>query len=147
MQGEFWIIKEKGKVEKTLGHFKTWVEESWDFSSPLVIQPKPYRNPRSYSQNALLHKWFDTMANHFSKKVDTNAEEMKALMKYKFLGVEDVVVGKTVIKDQLKSTAKLTKGEMMHFMDSVYDWAADHGVLLPIPENSEYKYLRGSQNE
>jgi hypothetical protein len=86
------------------------------------------------------------MAAHFSKRVDTNAEQMKSLMKYKFLGTEDIVIRKTVIKDQLRSTSKLDKGEMTHFMNQVYDWAVDHGVTLPMPADSEYMKMREAQH-
>ena len=143
--GHYWLIKRKEEIPRIISNLQAWAGE-WDFSHPLCLTPKKYTNPRSLSQNALLHVWFDTMAAHFSKKVDTNAEQMKSLMKYKFLGTEDLVVGKTVIKDQLRSTSKLDKGEMTHFMDQVYDWAVDHGVMLPMPADSEYMKLREAQN-
>lgn len=144
MVGQYWIIRAKADLPKVIDNFKVWAEE-WDYTHPLCIKPSKYTNPRSLSQNALLHVWFDTMAKHFSAKVDTNAEQMKSLMKYKFLGTEDVVVGKTVIEGQLRQTSKLTKGEMTQFMDQVHEWAADHGVNLPIPEESEYMKLREYQ--
>ena len=142
MQGTYWIVRDKAQVDKILANVASWVKDEWDFDVPLCLQPKKYVNPRSLSQNALLHVWFDTMAKHFSRKVDTNAEQMKALMKLKFLGTEDIIVGNTVIEGQLKRTSKLDKGEMMRFMDDVYDWALDHGVRLSIPEDSEYMKLR-----
>lgn len=142
MQGTYWIVRDKAQVDKILANIANWVKDEWDFDVPLCLQPKKYVNPRSLSQNALLHVWFDTMAKHFSRKVDTNAEQMKALMKLKFLGTEDIIVGNTVIEGQLKRTSKLDKGEMMRFMDDVYDWALDHGVRLSIPEDSEYMKLR-----
>ena len=142
MQGTYWIIRDKAQVDKVLTNVANWAKDEWDFTVPLCLQPKKYANPRSLSQNALLHVWFDTMAKHFSRKVDTNAEQMKALMKLKFLGTENIIVGNTVIEGQLKRTSKLDKGEMMRFMDDVYDWALDHGVRLSIPEDSEYMKLR-----
>lgn len=142
MQGTYWIVRDKAQVDKILANVANWAKDEWDFDVPLCLQPKKYVNPRSLSQNALLHVWFDTMAKHFSRKVDTNAEQMKALMKLKFLGTEDIIVGNTVIEGQLKRTSKLDKGEMMRFMDDVYDWALDHGVRLSIPEDSEYMKLR-----
>jgi len=143
--GHYWLIKRKEEIPRIISNLQSWAGE-WDFSHALCLTPKKYTNPRSLSQNALVHVWFDTMATHFSKKVDTNAEQMKSLMKYKFLGTEDLVVGKTVIKDQLRSTSKLDKGEMTHFMNQVYDWAVDHGVTLPMPADSEYMKLREAQN-
>lgn len=144
MEGQYWLIRSGREVDRVISSLKQWCEE-WDFSTPLALQPKQYKNPRSLTQNALLHKWFGEMASHFSKKVDTDAEQMKALMKLKFLGTEDIVVGHTVIPGQLKRTSKLDKGEMMRFMDDIYDWALDHGVTLTIPEDSEYMKLRRQQ--
>lgn len=145
MQGTYWIIKDRKDLDKILSNINNWASGEWDFTVPLCLQPKKYTNPRSLSQNALLHVWFDTMAQHFSSKVDTNAEQMKALMKMKFLGTADIVVGSTVIPNQLRSTSKLTKGEMVDFMDQIHEWAVDHGVMLPIPENCEYAKLGKQQ--
>lgn len=142
--GQYWILRAKNEIPRVINNLQSWAD-GWDFTHPLVLKPSKYTNPRSLSQNALLHLWFGTMAEHFSKKVDTNAEQMKALMKYKFLGTEDVVVGKTVIEGQLRQTSRLTKGEMTQFMDQVHEWAADHGVNLPIPQDSEYMKLREYQ--
>ena len=145
MQGTYWIVRDKAQVDKVLTHVANWAKDEWDFTVPLCLQPKKYTNPRSLSQNALLHVWFDTMAQHFSSKVDTNAEQMKALMKMKFLGTADIIVGNTVIPNQLRSTSKLSKGEMVEFMDQIHEWAVDHGVVLPIPEHSEYAKLGKQQ--
>lgn len=142
--GQYWIIRAKSEIPNIINNLQSWAD-GWDFTHPLVLKPSKYTNPRSLSQNALLHVWFGTMSEHFSKKVDTNAEQMKALMKYKFLGTEDVVVGKTVIEGQLRQTSRLTKGEMTQFMDQIHEWAADHGVNLPIPQDSEYMKLREYQ--
>jgi len=142
--GQYWIIRAKSEIPNIINNLQSWAD-GWDFTHPLVLKPSKYTNPRSLSQNALLHVWFGTMAEHFSKKVDTNAEQMKALMKYKFLGTEDVVVGKTIIEGQLRQTSRLTKGEMTQFMDQIHEWAADHGVNLPIPQDSEYMKLREYQ--
>ena len=142
--GQYWIIRAKSEIPNIINNLQSWAD-GWDFTHPLVLKPSKYTNPRSLSQNALLHVWFGTMSEHFSKKVDTNAEQMKALMKYKFLGTEDVVVGKTIIEGQLRQTSRLTKGEMTQFMDQIHEWAADHGVNLPIPQDSEYMKLREYQ--
>ena len=142
--GHYWLIRRKQEIPFVISNLQKWAE-GWDFSYPLSLTPKKYVHPRTLSQNALLHLWFDTMAAHFSKKVDTNAEQMKALMKYKFLGTEDVIVGNTVIEGQLRHTSKLDKGEMMHFMNQIHEWAADHGVNLPIPAESEYMKTMRSQ--
>lgn len=139
-----WVIRDKQHAPRVIDDLRSWVDQ-WDFNHALVIKPGKYTNPRSLSQNALVHTWFNTMAKHFSKKVEVDADQMKLLMKNKFLGTEDVVVGSTVIEGQLKRTSKLTKGEMTYFMNQVHEWAADHGVNLPIPADSEYMKLMEAQ--
>ena len=142
MQGDYWLIKRVEDVSRVLDNVREWAS-SWDYSAPLAIQPRKYTNPRSLSQNALLHKWFMEIAKHFEGKgVDIDSDKAKSLMKLKFLGTEDIVVRNTVIPAQLKSTSKLDKGEMMRFMDQVADWAADHGVILSMPSDSEYMRLK-----
>ena len=139
-----WVIRDRQHAPRVIDDLRSWVDQ-WDFNHALVIKPGKYTNPRSLSQNALVHTWFNTMAKHFSKKVEVDADQMKLLMKNKFLGTEDVVVGSTVIEGQLKRTSKLTKGEMTYFMNQVHEWAADHGVNLPIPADSEYMKLMEAQ--
>lgn len=142
MQGDYWIIRQGQDIDRVLSNVREWAS-GWDFSHPLVIQPRKYTNSRSLSQNALLHKWFQEMADYFSSRgAEIDAEKAKSLMKLKFLGTEDIVINKTVIEGQLKQTSKLDKGEMQLFMDLVYNWAVDHGVTLSMPEDSEYMRLR-----
>ena len=78
-------------------------------SGPQRVTIETIRPHRSLSANALYWTWLDALAKHFSKggnKFDKDA--MHDLMRHKFLGYEDKTVGKTVISQQLKSTADLT---------------------------------------
>ena len=97
---------------------------------------KPHR---SLSANSLYWVWLDTLAKHFSKGGNKfSKDDMHDLMRHKFLGYEDRTVGKTVIAQQLKSTADLDSGGMFHYMEQIDAWAADCGCLLPRPEDNEY---------
>ena len=73
-------------------------------------------------------------------------DDMKIIMKHMFLGYEDVVIGKVRVKKQLVSTASLSKGEMTHFLDQVYNYALNQHIFLPIPANSDYKRNKDRQN-
>jgi len=125
--------------------------EEWDYTKPLAVTFNSYSNDlyassRSLSQNSLFHVWCRDMSEHFIEKVKTaTPENIKLMMKHRFLGVQDIKVGKTVIKDQVKSTSSLTKGEMVHFMDNVYHWARDNGCILKVPADSEYQKLLNQQ--
>jgi hypothetical protein len=124
-----------------------WLRKQWNWSRPVIVEPKPYTDPRTLSQNALFHVWCQEMAEQFAErgKMQITMEQMKELMKYKFLGTEDVVINKTVIPGQLRHTSGLDKGEMTQLLDQIHDWALDHGVMLTNPADSEYMRLREAQ--
>jgi hypothetical protein len=144
-QGDFIKIGNLLEIEKRLPHLIKRVNE-WDYARPLCITLKPYTNPRSLNQNALFHVWCKTMSEKFIEKVPTaTPENIKLMMKQRFLGTEDIKIGKTVIENQVKHTSDLDVGEMVHFMDNVYHWARDNGILLEVPQNSEYQKLKNQQ--
>ena len=64
-------------------------------------------------------------------------------MKHDFLGyTAEKQVGSSTIPPQLKSTAKLTKGEMFHYMSQLDAHWAQFGLLLTRPEDSVYAQMR-----
>jgi|GEM_PF-1349411 len=114
---------------------------------PVSVQLKSHTK-RSLSQNALAHKWFGELSAWLVSKGKDFAtpEWVKAAMKSTFLGyVEvidtDVITGKKTSRQELRHTSSLDTGEMKLFMDMVYGWALDRGVMLTIPDNSEYRQL------
>lgn len=137
MQGVFYLVRHRNEIDIAIKSFRK-VMEDWDYSKPLAWKPEIYSPSRSLSQNALMHIWFSEMANHFSPKIDVDEEGIKYLMKNMFLGTEDIKVGNTTIPNQVRSTSKLDKGEMMEFLNNIYAWAIDHGVKLSNPQNSEW---------
>lgn len=136
---QFWKIDAPDEVDKRLAYLGVYLKDEWDFSRPVAIHLKPWSNQRSLNANALMHVWFREMGEHFTAKgVALSSEDAKLLMKNLFLGKEDLVIGKTVIEAQLRRTANLDSGEAKQFMDQVLAWAADKGVSLSQPEDSEY---------
>lgn len=105
---------------------------------------------RSLSQNALYWAWMGEMAVSFTKRTRDgdgwSKDDMHDLMRHKFLGYEDKVIGNTELKPVLKSTSQLDRGEMQHLMEQIDAFAAEHGVLLPHPADSEYMKLMERQN-
>ena len=139
MMGEYWKIDDPSQITDRLTYFERYLRGDWDWSKPVAWQVKPYEHPRSKNANALFHIWCRELSVYFTKgHVSLTEEEAKELMKYNFLGCEDRVIGKTVIKGQLRRTSKLTSGEMKQFMDQVLAWAADKGCPLSQPEDNEY---------
>lgn len=107
------------------------------------------RGHRSLSQNALYWMWLGKIADYINDKHGSNfkPEEIHVRMKHDFLGYEPArKIGGVMIEPQLKSTSKLTKGEMHHYLRQVEQWAAESmGLLLPRPEDSQYEQLRQMQ--
>lgn len=103
---------------------------------------------RSIDQNSLFHKWCLEFAWFLTDKGrPCGMEEAKALFKAKFLGFEDVPVGNKVIKDQLKHTSNCTVGEMYHFMEQVWEYAAmTYDCYLTVPDHSQFKRNRDKAN-
>lgn len=104
---------------------------------------------RSISQNGLYWMWMGQLAESFnarSKDGQWSKDDMHDLMRHKFLGYESKTIGKTELKDILRSTTKLQKGEMHHYMTQIDAWAVDVGVFLTHPEDSEYMKLMERQN-
>ena len=69
------------------------------------------------------------------------------MMKSKFLGTQDIKVGQTELLNQVRSSSKLTKGEMVYFMDQVYQWASERDVFLSLPQYNEYTELKRKQDK
>ena len=114
---------------------------------PVSVQLKSHTK-RSLSQNALAHKWFGELSAWLVSKGKDFAtpEWVKAAMKSTFLGYAevvdtDVITGKKTSRQELRHTSSLDTGEMKLFMDMVYHWALDRGMMLTIPDECEYQKL------
>lgn len=108
-------------------------------NGPLRISVSPLRDKRSNSANNLYWKWLTVMAQHFSRNGQSfTKDDMHDLMRHRFLGYEAKTIGKTEIQPQLKSTAELDTAQMCEYMTKIDAWCADHGCLLPRPEDNDY---------
>jgi hypothetical protein len=146
-QGDFVIVKNKIELEKRLPFILKRLE-GWDYTQPLCVKFEQYDNPRTLSQNALFHIWCKEMSDVFIKKIhDATPEGVKWMMKSKFLGTQDIKVGQTELLNQVRSSSKLTKGEMVYFMDKVYEWASERDVFLSLPQYNEYTELKRKQDK
>lgn len=105
---------------------------------------------RSISQNGLYWMWMADLAMSFNRRAKDDSEwskdDMHDLMRHKFLGYENKTIGSTELQPLLKSTTKLDKGEMHHYMTQIDVWAQEVGVYLPHPDDSEYMKLEAAQN-
>lgn len=115
---------------------------------------------RSLPQNALFHKWCECAAQFFvsmgkatfATGAPMNMENMKRNLKQTFLGEEliqdiNLKTGEITDRYELRHTSNLDKGAMHAFMTCIDAWAAEHGIYLPHPEDSEYMKMRVNMGE
>lgn len=147
-QGVFVRFNSKDDVHKKA---KYLMEDmlAWDFSKPLTVKLEEYKNPRSLSQNAMSHIWYREIAKAMEKKghkvdYENPAEAWKLWLKKRFLGVSTVNIGKHTL-EEIKRTSDLNSGEMAHYLDQVYHWAIDLGIILTIPKECEYAEIKTKQ--
>lgn len=122
--------------------------EAEKLSSGQRIRVKIREEGRSIDQNGLYWQWLTILAKYFSKgSAEYSKDDIHDICRHKFLGYEDRKIGNTEIRAQLKSTARLDKGEMHHYLTQVDNWAVEMGCLLPHPEDSQYAQYREAQNK
>ncbi|HBR4529137.1 YbcN family protein [Enterobacter roggenkampii] len=116
------------------------------------LQLKPWREKRSLSQNSLSHVWYEEISAYLiaSGRTDATKEWVKRNLKKTFLGYEDVeytdfTTGEKTVERQLRHTSDLDTGDMHHFMCQVERWCAQFGLVLTIPQSSEFQVLRDKQ--
>lgn len=116
------------------------------------LQVKPWREKRSLSQNSLSHVWYEEISDYLIKSGRTDATPawVKRNLKKTFLGYEEVeytdfVTGIKTIELELRHTSDLDTGDMHHFMCQVEGWCAQFGLVLTIPQSSEFQVLRDKQ--
>ena len=137
-------IDKQEQIAERMENLATRLGAFWNFDQhPLMVYYEAYKDPRTRSQNNLYWMWMEEMANYYSRREQQlDKEDMHDLMRYKFLGTEDKVVGNTKVPAQLRSTAKLKKLEMSEYMHKIEVWNADNGLRLTIPVDNEYSKYR-----
>lgn len=154
---ERFVITHEGALDNAYQVMKHMLSENgW-----LKIECKA--GNRTLSQNALYWVWMAQLSAEFDGKkvtyydeelkkevteiMDVKPNDMHDRMKHEFLGYDDPKrIGKTLIPSKLKSTAKLSKGEMFAYMERIDMFWAERGVLLVTPDDSVYAQLKEKQN-
>jgi len=119
---------------------------------PIKIDYKTGVN-RSLSQNALSHVIYSEISKYLIGKgrADWDAAMVKRSLKNKFIGwykesYTDISTGEITNKEVLRHTSDLDKGQMMHYLTQVIEWAESIGCHVKIPATCEYRNLIEVQN-
>lgn len=112
---------------------------------------------RTLSQNALYWIWVREITKFWNETVPPESricietgevitfteDYTHRRMKKRFLGEDNpITIGGITISGQLKSTRKLTKHEMMDYMTQIEVYAANAGLELTMPADSQYWKLK-----
>ena len=138
-------ITDPDHLDEQLGQLAKRLLGFWDFTVPLCIEYGIWPDKATDGQRGLYWIWMEQLAKHFSSKGNHfSKDDMHDLMRHEHLGYEDKTIGSTLISRQLKSTSpkSMGKNSMSQYMTKIDIWAADHGALLPRPEDNEYTRYR-----
>lgn len=85
---------------------------------------------RSSQQNRLFHMHVGILSREFGYKPD----EMKNILKFKFLKTEKIDEKTGEVFEYIRDTSELTVVEFMSLIEDVVQFGAEFGVELPLPE-------------
>ena len=103
------------------------------------VNVKEWREQRSLSQNSLMWVWLDIISKELKPNDQQHSNEVWHEY-FKMYFCPQKIVAMPAGRDLVvKSTKLLDVGEMCHYMTQIHNWAAGHFLVLPVPENSEYK--------
>ena len=99
------------------------------------------RQPRTLSQNALLHVWFKHIAIALNSQYGDdywNADLVKDYFAIKY--ATDEVKPDGEIWRKAVSTSKMTKKQMTEYMERIQAYMlTEHGIKVPLPDDDKFK--------
>lgn len=112
------------------------------------VSIKEWRDKRSINQNQLMWMWLNEISNQLEQRIGQkhDAETLHEYMKLQFCPCIQVRLGTNSASIAIRSTKRLDKGEMHHYLNKIEQWAIERGFMLTIPECCEYADLREIQN-
>jgi len=93
----------------------------------LTLEKK--KSNRSIEQNKYWWVCMTLLSNHFGYTKD----EMHNICKFMFLKSQKVDETSGLVFEYLKSTTELTKSEFSAMVEEMIRWSAEHGVVIPEP--------------
>lgn len=124
-------IKFNGTVEK--GKLKLNSPEAFNryiftLEGPVTLEIKKVKQGRSLNQNSY---YWGVVVPILASDLGYEVEEMHEALKWKFLRVNDKEL------PTVRSTAKLSKGEFVEYIDRIIRWAAtEYQIIIPLPNEA-----------
>lgn len=113
----------------------------------LSVEVKKWVDKRSIPQNYTMWLWLGEIAKQVNRRTDSavDPEDLHEYFKGIYCPVRTVQLGDKTIS--IKSTKRLDKGEMFHYMTKIEAWAAERKIILTVPYGSDYQRIRDEQEE
>lgn len=103
---------------------------------------------RSLNQNSLYWKWLSEISSQLKVRIKQShdTDTLHEYMKLQFCPCKEVQLGSNSKPISIRSTKRLSKGEMHHYLTLIEQWSVERGFRLTIPVDCEYVQLREVQN-
>ena len=104
---------------------------------------------RSLNQNSLYWKWLGEISSQLRVRIKQahDTDTLHEYMKLQYCPCKEVQLGSNSKPISIRSTKRLSKGEMHHYLTSIEQWSVERGFRLTIPNDCEYVQLREVQNK
>ncbi len=137
-----------------LSAFTSSLVDELKVNPTLRIDVKKWREQRSLSQNAFQHVIYGEISRYLISKgrSDWTSEKVKEALKNQFLGwvdeeFTDLITGEITVRQVLRSSSKLDKGDAYQFTTEVLCWAESIGLTIKIPVTCEHYKQMAEQNK
>ena len=97
----------------------------FDSGKPFTIEIKPFKQPRTLSQNAKIHAMF----NELAEATGHTPNEIKEYIKSEFCPRKTIEIGGRII-DVPMGTSELSAAQMSNFVENIYQVGAMAGVVF-----------------
>lgn len=128
---EYYSDVKDGKLQKNVSQLIANDLKHFE-SKRVCITISQHKSKRSTQQNRLFHAYIGILA----KDLGYDFEEMKDIVKYKYLLMERVNESNGEIYKYLGSTSKLNKSDFADLISNVIRFGAELNIVLPLPENN-----------
>ena len=120
----------------------------------LRVNVKVWREKRSLNQNAFQHVCYKEISKYLISKgrKDWTPSKTKDALKNQFLGwleqeFTDLITGEITVKQALRESSKLDKGDAYQYTTQILDWSESIGLTIKIPVTCEHYKQMAEQNE
>lgn len=116
-------------------------------NAAVEVNAKPWSDKRSLCQNRLYWMWLNEISDQAIVNDQKHAPDTWHEYFKKYFCPSKMIGMPAGVDAEVKSTKRLDKGEMHHYLIRIEQWAMEKMFTLTIPLNCEYEQLRKEQEK